>query len=130
MPAWQCAGSPLVGISILSGAFLNTIWPLLFLLRANEKQGLGWRILLLSALVLVPLGVVMSYSRGMIMGLILIVTVVLLLNSNKVRQPVVIGAVVSILIFSWVGWGSQYFKFEWLQNKTEYEFAYVTKTPI
>ncbi len=121
-------GQSLVGVSILSAAFLNTLWPLLFLLRANEKLGARWKAAITMAIFLVPLGVVMSYSRGAIAELVMIVLIVVLLNSNKIRQPVVIGVAVSILIFNWVGWGSQYFKFEWLQNKVEYQFAHVEQS--
>jgi len=121
-------GQSLIGVSILSAAFLNTIWPMLFLLRADEKLGARWKAATLLAIILVPLGIVMSYSRGAIAGLVMIVFIVLLLNSGKVRGPVVIGVGIAILIFSWVGWGSQYFKFEWLQNKTEYQFTYVDQS--
>lgn len=116
-------GQSLVGVSILSAAFQNTIWPLLFLLRAEGRLGARWKTVMLSAIVLVPMGIIMSYSRGAIGGLVVIVTIVLLLNSSKVRQPVVIGVGVTILIFSWVGWGSEYFRFEWLQEKVEDQFA-------
>jgi len=118
-------GQSLVGISILSGAFLNPIWPLIFLLRTNKRLGAQWSIIMIAAIILIPIGVVMSYSRGMIVGLVLIVIVVLLLSSGKIRQPIVLGVGIAILIFSWVGWGSEYFKFEWLQDKTEYQFAHV-----
>lgn len=121
-------GQSLVGVSILSAAFLNTIWPMLFLLRTDEKLGARWKAATLVAIILVPLGIVMSYSRGAIAGLVMIVLIVLLVNSDKVRGPVVIGAGIAILIFSWVGWGSQYFKFEWLQNKAEYQFTHVNQS--
>ena len=117
-------GQSLVGISILSAAFMNTIWPLLFLLRTDEKLGSKWRLATLFAIVLVPLSVFLSYSRGAIAGLVMIAIIVGLLSSGKVRGPVVIGVGIAVLIFSWVGWGSEYFKFEWLQQKTEYQFAY------
>ena len=121
-------GHSLVGISILSAAFLNTIWPMLFLLRTDKNLSARWRLATLLAIILIPLGVVMSYSRGAIAGLVMIVLIVVLLNSNKVRGPVVIGVGIMILVFSWVGWGSEYFKFEWLQWKTEYQFANVNTT--
>ena len=121
-------GQSLVGISILSAAFMNTLWPLLFLLRTDENLSARWKLATLLAIILVPLGVAMSYSRGAIAGLVMIVLIVLLLNSNKVRGPVVIGVGIMVLIFSWVGWGSQYFKFEWLQEKSEYQFAHVDQS--
>jgi hypothetical protein len=108
-----------VGVSILSGAFLNTIWPLLFLLRSNPKLGGVWKILLILAMIIMPIGIVMSYSRGAIIGLILIVVVAILLSSRQVSQPIILGVGFALLVFSWFGWDSQYFKFDWLQLKTQ-----------
>ncbi len=116
-------GQSLVGVSIVSGAFLNTLWPLLFLLRTNKALGWMWRIALTLAMILIPVAVVMSYSRGAILGLLFIAIVGLLLNSNKVRQPIVVGVGLSIMMFSWVGWDSEYFMFSWLEEKTLYQFA-------
>jgi hypothetical protein len=116
-------GQSLLGVSILSAAFLNTFYPMVFVLRDNQKLSILWKRLINAAMFLIPLGVVLSYSRGAIMGLVMIVGVVLALNSGKVRQPVLIGVAASILLFSWVGWGSEYFKFEWLQTKNSYQLA-------
>jgi len=118
-------GQSLVGMSILSAAFLNTIWPLLFLLRTDEELGTRWKVSTLFAMFLIPLGIILSYSRGAVAGLVMVVLIVALLNSNKVRQPLVLGVGIAILIFSWAGWGSEYFKFEWFQNKSLYQFAHI-----
>jgi hypothetical protein len=116
-------GYTLVGVSILSGAFLNTIWPLLFLLHANEKPSNWWKAIVFVAMLFIPLAIIMSYSRGQILGLLLIVMMVLLLRSSKARRPIVIGVGIVILIFSWIGWDSPYFKFDWLQSKTQYDLG-------
>jgi hypothetical protein len=121
-------GQSLVGVSILSAAFLNTIWPLLFLLRTDEKGGARWNVPKILAIVLIPLGVILSYSRGAIAGLVMIVLIVLLLSSGRVRAPVVIGVGIAVLVISWAGWGSEYFKFEWLQQKSEYQFTYASQS--
>jgi hypothetical protein len=121
--AMATRGQSLVGVSILSAAFLNTIWPLLFLLRTDQALISKWRIALNFATILMPIGVIVSYSRGAIAGLFLIVMAVVLLNSNKVRQPVVIGVGLAILLFSSVGWDSQNFRFDWLVDKTQYQLA-------
>jgi hypothetical protein len=121
-------GQSLVGVSILSGAFLNTIWPLLFLLRSDQKLGAQWRIAMIAASVLIPMGVVMSYSRGAIAGLLSVIIIVTVLSSNKVRQPIVLGAGIVLLIFFWVGWDSEYFRFEWLQTKTEYQLQHANES--
>jgi hypothetical protein len=116
-------GESLIGVSILSAAFLNTIWPMLFLLRADDRLGARWRLLLLFAIVLMPLGVIFSYSRGAIAGLAMIVVSVFLLGSSKIRGPIIIGVAAVVLILSWVGFGSQYFLFDWLQTKAQYQLA-------
>lgn len=112
-------GRSLIGVSILSGAFLNTFWPLIFLLRVGRRPSPLSRVLIVVAMISVPIAVAMSYSRGAIFGMAMILAVVVVLNSRKVRQPMVIGVVVSALFFTYIGWESQYLKFEWLQAKTQ-----------
>jgi hypothetical protein len=105
-------GRSLVGVSILSAAFLNTIWPLLFLLRASQKLSTLWKVALVCAMLLIPIAVVMSYSRGAIAGLLLVLITVAFLTSSKVRRPIVVGLSLSLLVFSWLGWNSEYFYFD------------------
>ena len=112
-------GRSLVGVSILSAAFLNTIWPLLFLMRRQQSLGRAWRLLLILAAVLIPIAVVMSYSRGAILGLLLIIIMVLFFNTRRVRQPLVLGIGVALLIFYWVGWDSDYFFFERIEGSMQ-----------
>ncbi len=105
-------GRSLIGVSNVSGAFLNTIWPLLLLLGADSKVTRKWRFLLVFAAILIPMAAVMSYSREVILGLLLVVIMAAFFNSSKVRRPIVLAIGLLILIFSWVGWNSKYFYFE------------------
>jgi len=110
-------GHSLVGVSILSAAFLNTMWPLLLLLWRKSRLGIRTRNLLISTLVLVPVAVVMTYSRGAILGLSLILFTSLFFAS-KIRRPVVLGLGLALLFFSWVGWESRYFYFQRITQTT------------
>jgi hypothetical protein len=116
-------GQSLVGVSILSAAFLNSIWPLILLLRTSERLHIVWRFLTAIAIVLIPIGVVLSYSRGAIVGLVLVLVIAIMLNSKKVSQPIVAGVGLMLLAFVWLGWESDTLKFEWLQTKAEDQLA-------
>ena len=111
-------GRSLIGVSILTGAFLNTTWPLLLYLYRRGNIGQSWRILIRLTLFLVPVGVVMTYSRGAILGLFW-VFLVSLFFAKVVRGPVVVGIGLALLFFSFVGWGSNLFYFERLIYATE-----------
>jgi hypothetical protein len=115
-------GRSLIGVSILSGAFLNSTWPLFFLLRTEQKLGPKWRFALLATMILTPIAVVMTYSRGAILGLLLVVLTTLFFNSGKVRQSVILGIGIASIIFFWVGWESDYFFFDRLTRSTQVAF--------
>mgnify|MGYP000324172634 CR=1 FL=1 len=65
-------GTSLIGVSILSGAFLNVIWPFLFLILNFYKPKGIFKLLLITTLVLTPVAITMTYSRGAILALFLI----------------------------------------------------------
>ncbi len=111
-------GRSLVGVSILSGAFINTMWPLIALLYRWPGQIGLWKMLALAGSLLAPLGVVLSYSRGAVLGLFLVVGGVLFFGSGRTRQGVIVAVLVSVSIFSFFGWGSKLFFFERLEERT------------
>ena len=111
-------GTSLIGVSILSGAFLNVIWPLLFLMLNFKKPKGALKILFYSTLVLAPIGIIMTYSRGAILALLLISFSMTILQKGKYRR--VLSSVLLILFmgFSAVGWNSELFMFDRVQNRT------------
>jgi len=111
-------GRSLVGVSILSGAFINTMWPLIALLYRWPGQVGSWKMLALAGSLLAPLGVVLSYSRGAVLGLFLVVGGVLFFGSSRTRQGVIVAVLVSVTLFSFFGWDSKLFFFERLEERT------------
>jgi hypothetical protein len=111
-------GQTLVGISILSAAFINVCWPLVaLLLRWPEHIGLMRNVAVLACLV-APFAVLMSYSRGAITSLILIILFGLLWGLNHVRRGILFPAVIfGIVVFS-IGVGSSIFFFDRLVTRT------------
>jgi len=110
-------GRSLVGVSILSGAFLNTFWPLIALLYRWPSLSGWWRRLALLGTLLAPFGVVMGYSRGALLGLAFVVLGLLFFGSGRNRRGVIIASFLALLVFSSVGWNSSFFFFDRIQNR-------------
>jgi len=113
-------GRSLVGVSILSGAFLNIGWPMAALLyqwRGRVQQ--VWKKGALISMLLTPIGIVMSYSRGAVLGLFFVVMGALLLGAEQARRGILIGAIGAVALFGFVGWDSELFFFERLENRTQ-----------
>ncbi len=109
-------GMSLVGVSILSGYFLLIAWPLV-LHRRVFHEGRNLKILLFTSFA-IPIGIVFSYSRGAILGL-MFVTLGILIYSPSRSKPLLIGSLIfMITLFSTVGWNSEFFFFERLENST------------
>ena len=111
-------GSSLIGVSILSGAFLNVIWPLLFLLLTFYKPKGILKYILFATLVLAPIGVIMTYSRGAILAIILVVIGIVIFQKGNYRF-LIIGLLVSGYIgFSFIGFDSDLFYFDRVTKRT------------
>jgi hypothetical protein len=112
-------GRSLVGVSILSGAFVNAAWPLLLGLR-NKRYQLGSRIkkLLPLATILMPLGVFMTYSRGAILGAIFVILVIQIFNTGKYRRQLIALLSIGAIGINIVGWNSNVFYTERLEKTT------------
>ncbi|MGB3556045.1 MAG: O-antigen ligase family protein, partial [Jannaschia sp.] len=112
-------GRTLVGVSILGASFLNVFWPLAALLL-RWPVGIGtWRALAWVACFLAPMGVLMSYSRGPILGTVLLLLATILLGLSRVRRGIVFPVVLGIGIVAVIGTGSQLFYFDRLTVRTE-----------
>lgn len=115
-------GQTLVGISILSAAFINFCWPLVsLLLRWPEEIGFIRRVALVACLV-APFGAVMSYSRGAIAGTILIILCALLFKLNHVRRGILFPAAVFGVVVMSIGLGSSIFFFDRIVTRTAATF--------
>jgi hypothetical protein len=112
-------GSSLIGVSILSGAFLNVIWPLLFLLFTFYKPKGILKYVLYIILALVPVGVIMTYSRGAILALILVLIGIVFFQKGKYRSIVLGLLFVGYVSFSFIGFDSKYFFFDRIVDRTQ-----------
>lgn len=111
-------GSSLIGVSILSGAFLNVIWPLLFLLSTFYKPKKILKYVLYITIALVPIAVIMTYSRGAILALILVIISIVFFQKGKYRSIVLVLLIGGYISFSFIGFDSKYFFFERIENRT------------
>ncbi|MFW2439049.1 MAG: O-antigen ligase family protein [Arenicellales bacterium] len=110
-------GKSLIGVSILSGAFINVMWPFISLL-IRWPWNLGfWRKIAIVVCILSPIAVVMSYSRGAILGMFLVIGGTLFFGSSRNRQGIIVAVLMSVTIFSFVGWDSDVFFFERIENR-------------
>ena len=112
-------GSSLIGVSILSGAFLNVVWPLLFLLFSFYKPKGILKYIFIVTIALVPVGVIMTYSRGAILALILVLIGIVFFQKGKYRSIVLGLLLVGYVSFSFIGFDSKYFFFNRIVDRTE-----------
>ena len=111
-------GRSLVGVSILSGAFINTFWPLIALFLKMPGSPGTWKNLAGACVFIAPFGIVMSYSRGAILGLILAVGGLFFFGSSRSRRGVIIAVICAVSVFSFVGWDSDLFYFDRVVERT------------
>jgi len=112
-------GRTLVGVSIMGATFINLSWPLaaLFLWERMGATRL-WRNLAFAACALAPLGVFMSYSRGPILGTILIIVLAIFLRTPTVRKGILVPVLLGSVFVGSIGINSEVFFFERLTNRT------------
>lgn len=111
-------GLTLVGVSILGASFINMAWPLAALLYSWPGSIGRWRTMAVAACFLAPMGVLMSYSRGPILGTILIILFVALLGLSRIKKGVLLPVGFGILLVLTVGVNSEVFFFDRLTNRT------------
>lgn len=120
-------GTTLIGVSILSGAFISIGWPLAAYLRtARFKLSAFWEIVSLAAVTLSPLGIVMSYSRQAATGAILVILATLIYKFGDLRSRILRPVLFSVAIVAFVGAGSSLFFFDRFTNR----FSAVIDTPL
>lgn len=111
-------GRTLVGVSILGASFINMSWPLAALLYCWPGQVGHWRTIAMVACFLAPMGVLMSYSRGPILGTILIILFTVFLGLKMIKKGIMLPMSFGVLLILLVGVNSQIFFFDRLTNRT------------
>lgn len=113
-------GRSLVGVSILSATFINIAFPFIAILMLYRKRLSGfWRRVTIMAVLLAPAAVLLSYSRGPILGFILLFVGALVINWKRFSKSFIVPAIALIVGVAAVGGSSQVFMFDRLQVRTE-----------
>lgn len=110
-------GRSLVGVSILSGAFINILWPLGILLYLWPREIGRWRQVAMIACFIAPFGVLMSYSRGAILGMFLVTVISCFMASKQIRNRVLAATLVFGGVVLVVGPESEAFFFDRLERR-------------
>lgn len=111
-------GRTLVGVSILGASFINMTWPLAALLFSWPGPIGRWRTVAMLGCFLAPMGVLMSYSRGPILGTVLIIIFVLLIGLSKIKKGILLPVGFGAFLVMMVGVNSELFFFDRLTNRT------------
>jgi O-antigen ligase len=107
--AMAMRGRSLIGVSIMTGAFLNVAWPFaVFLTQRVGLKGL-WRRASLVGVFIAPLGVFMSYSRGAIAALLAVIGGQMFFGLQNSRRSMMFAIAAAIGLISFVGVNSEYF---------------------
>ncbi|WP_372991030.1 hypothetical protein [Sulfitobacter sp.] len=120
-------GRTLIGVSILSGAFISIAWPLVAYLRTQRfRLSALWSIVSVSAVTLSPLAIVVSYSRQAAVGGILVLLAALILPLSDLRRSLLRPFLLSVGVVLVVGVGSSLFFFDRYVNR----FTAVVENPL
>jgi hypothetical protein len=111
-------GRTLVGVSILGASFINMSWPLAALLYSWPDPIGRWRTMAMAACFLAPIGVLMSYSRGPLLGTILIILFTAFLGLRTIKKGIMLPVGFGVLLVLIVGVNSKVFFFDRLTNRT------------
>ncbi|WP_430450409.1 hypothetical protein [Rhodophyticola sp.] len=120
-------GRTLVGVSIIGATYASIAWPLVAYLRSGDFHlSPLWRGISYAAVLLAPMGVVLSYSRGALAGAVLVVLAVLVLPGGRLRRNIIQPILYSVAVVAVVGVGSTIFFFDRYVNR----FAAVIENPV
>ena len=111
-------GRSLIGVSILSGVFINVMLPFALVLLRWPRLPWYWRIVTLMGLAIAPMGVLVSWSRTAILGLLLAVGALVALGAGKMRGPVIAGAALTGGLILWIGLDSELLMVERIEQRT------------
>ena len=111
-------GQSLVGYNIISAWFVALIWPLAIALYKHPQTIGLWRRIAQIACFLGPFGVIFSYSRGAILGLLLIITALLIFGEGRLKTQISIAIIFVVTIITFFGWDSDLFYFERIERRT------------
>ena len=111
-------GSSLIGVSILSGVFINVMLPFALMLFRWPGSAAHWRFTALLGLAIAPMGVLVSWSRGAILGLLLVSGALVTFGANKARGPILAGLALTGGLILWLGTDSDLLMVDRIEQRT------------
>ena len=111
-------GQSLVGYNIISGWFVCLTWPLAIALYRSPLTSGHWRAIALGVSILAPFGVLFAYSRGALLGMLLLIFGLFLLGERHLKGQIAIAVIVVTGIIGIIGWNSKFFYFERIERRT------------
>ena len=112
-------GRSLIGTSTMTGGFLNLIWPLTFIAMNTHLVGRGFALWPRIACVFGAAGIVLTYGRGAILGLVLAGIAILFYGESNAKRNVALAGLILIMIIGSFGLESNLFYFDRVIKKTE-----------
>lgn len=115
-------GRSLVGVSIMSGYFIGFCWPLVLFLRnfpAFFLNSFKLNNTIVLGVLLLIISIVMTYSRGPLLGLAIAVLYLIYANKNNFRLIVLGFGMVLFSAFYFIGFESEMFFFSRIVNSSE-----------
>lgn len=112
-------GQSLVGYNIISAWFVALIWPLSIALYRSELTIGAWRNIARIGCFLAPFGVLFAYSRGALLGMLLMIAALLLFGEGKLKVQIATAIIVVTSIIGFFGWNSDVFYFERIERRTQ-----------
>jgi len=115
-------GRSLVGVSIMSGYFIGFCWPLVLFLKnfpASFLNSFKINNTIVLGVLLLIISIVMTYSRGPLLGLAIAVLYLIYANKNNFRLVVLGFGMVLFSAFYFIGFESEMFFFSRIVNSSE-----------
>ena len=111
-------GKTLIGATNTSSTFIALVWPLAaYLHGTRQRLSRFWRLTSMIGVYLAPMAVMMSYSRGSILGVMLMVMAAFLTPVGAIRKGLTRPIMAVALLVVLVGVSSQLFFFDRLTNR-------------
>jgi len=112
-------GQTLVGTSTFSAGVMAILWPLLYMGAALFRRMILWKYLFTVALLVLPIGIIVTYGRSAWLSVVLVFGSMMLWGSGKGRVKALFVVIVFALIVAQIGINSRMTRVDIVAQKTE-----------
>ena len=120
-PKFQSAlsirGTSLVGVSNMTGAFLNMMLPLAVVLYRCSSRAAIYRIIAIAAVAVSIFATMTTYSRSAYLGFALLALAVIFMGTFRGKWLIIVTAIAVAMSVAWIGVDSDYFNFDRLERR-------------